>query len=207
MDLALNVDVHCNDGRCGRSTHIILNPATDTATHLVVAGRPPARTERLVPIEWIEQTTPELILLSCSLDEFEQLEQFRQTDFVYTNLYSERVQRSADPELTLMWPYVVPAKRVIGDDVRRIPPGELAVRRGARVRARDGRVGRVDEFVVDPEDGQITHLVLRESHLWGQRDVCVPISYISRIEEDIVQLDLDRAEVESLPTLRLRRRW
>ena len=36
MDIPLNVDVHCPDGRCGRSTHIIINPATEQVTHLVV---------------------------------------------------------------------------------------------------------------------------------------------------------------------------
>ena len=30
-----------------------------------------------------------------------------------------------------------------------MPPGELAVRRGSHVRATDGDVGRVDEFLVD----------------------------------------------------------
>ena len=29
MKFPLNVDVHCPDGRCGRSTHIILNPITE----------------------------------------------------------------------------------------------------------------------------------------------------------------------------------
>ena len=35
MELPLGVEVHCTDGRCGRSTYIILNPAIDQVTHLV----------------------------------------------------------------------------------------------------------------------------------------------------------------------------
>jgi hypothetical protein len=50
MDLPLNVDVHCLDGRCGRSTYVIINPATDQVTHLVVREQWPSRTERMVPV-------------------------------------------------------------------------------------------------------------------------------------------------------------
>ena len=46
-----------------------------------------------------------------------------------------------------------------------IPLGELAVSGGAHVEATDGRMGRVDEFLVNQENGYITHLVMREGHL------------------------------------------
>ncbi len=71
-------------------------------------------------------------------------------------------------------PYVIP-DRTIYEPVEhlQIPPGELAVRRGTHVEATDGFVGRVDEFVVNPENSHITHLVMREGHLWGQKDVII----------------------------------
>ena len=49
MKLPLNVDVHCTDGRCGRSTYIIYNPATETVTHVVVKELKSPQTERLAP--------------------------------------------------------------------------------------------------------------------------------------------------------------
>lgn len=203
MNIPLGVDVHCVDGRCGRSTHIILNPATDTVTHIVVRKRRPSRVERLVPIERIENTTPELILLNCTIEDFLALENFQQTDFVYTDV----PHYAADPKLTLLWPYVVPAKRVIDDSYRHVPPGELAVRRGARVRAIDGRIGKVDAFLVDTKDGQITHLVVRKERLREQEDVTIPISLIKRIEEGVVHLTADKAAVAALPTIRVKRSW
>jgi len=84
-------------------------------------------------------------------------------------------------------------------------PGELSIHRGANVAAKDGRVGKVDEFLVDLSDGHITHLVLREGHLWGQRDVTIPISEIERIEEDTVHLKLDRHSVQRLPGIPVKR--
>ena len=56
----------------------------------------------------------------------------------------------------------------------------------------NAQTGCVDEFPVDPANGHITHLVLREGHLWGQEDVTIPISEIARIEEGTVYLKLNK---------------
>jgi sporulation protein YlmC with PRC-barrel domain len=110
-------------------------------------------------------------------------------------------------DVYLVWPYHIPElDTTIPVTHQRIPHGELAVHRGARVEATDGHVGRVDEFLVDPVDTHITHLVLREGHLWGQKDVTIPVSHIDRIEEDTVYLKLDKHNVGALPAIPIRRR-
>jgi sporulation protein YlmC with PRC-barrel domain len=152
----------------------------------------------------VANTAAEVILLNCSLEEFSKLEPFNQTDFVYGNL----PHHAMDPKLTLLWPYVVPTKRTISAKVRPIPPGELAVRRGTRVRAADGRIGRVDEFLVDPESGHITHLVLRRGHLWAEKKVVtIPISEIERIVEKVVHLKVDKKAVGAMPSVPVKRPW
>lgn len=203
MEIPLNVEVHCTDGRCGRSSHIVLNPATEKVTHIVVKEKQPSRVERLVPVVLIRHTAAEVILLDCTLEEFSALEPFNQTEFVYGDL----PHHATDPSLTLLWPYVVPAKRIVDEKIRPIPPGELVVRRGARVEATDGRVGRVDEFVVDPESGGITHLGLRESRLRGDRVRCIPVSEIDEIKEKVVYLKVDKKDVASLPSVPVKRWW
>jgi hypothetical protein len=65
----------------------------------------------------------------------------------------------------------------------------------------------VDEFVVDPGNGHITHLVLREGHLWGQKDVIVPVSAMGDKREDTLFLKLTKLQIESLPNFALQRRW
>lgn len=203
MDIPLKVRVHCTDGRCGRSTHIIVNPASEQVTHLVVREKQPSRVERLVPIDWIAATAAEVILLNHTLADFKLLDQFRPTDFVYTEI----PVHATDPKMTALWPYVVPTKRIVDESVQRIPPGELAVHKGTTVHATDGRVGKVDEFVVGPKSGNITHLVMREGNLWGRADVYIPVSHIDRIEEDIVYLNVDKAAIQELPRVSVIRRW
>ena len=90
--------------------------------------------------------------------------------------------------------------------VEQIPHNELAIHRGSVVEASDGHIGRVDEFIVDQENHHITHLVLLRGHLWGKKDVTIPINEIDRIDEDVVYLKLDKNAVKSLPTVPVRRK-
>jgi len=203
LNFPLNVEVHCSDGLCGRSTHIILNPATERVTHLVVNPQQSSKVERLVSIKLVANTAAEVILLNCTRAEFEKLEVFNQPDFIYTDL----PQHATAPNLTLLWPYVVPVKRIVDDKIRRIPPGELAIRRGARVRATDGWIGRVDEFIVGPISGNITHLVLRKSNLWKEKEVTIPVLHIDRIEENVVYLKINKETISSMPSVPVKRRW
>lgn len=88
-----------------------------------------------------------------------------------------------------------------------IPMGQLAVRRGTRVEAKDGYIGKVDEFVVSPETGHITYLVMRTGHLWGAKNVIIPLSAMADNGDDTLFLNIDKQEVEALPTFPVRRLW
>jgi len=200
MDVPVNAEVRCADGLCGRSVSVIINPATDQVTHLVVAEKDFLSTQRLVPVDLILESTPHLIRLRCTKAELGTLEPYIETEYVQGDIaYSIYMANEYR-----MWPYVVPETVWPVEHVH-IPPGELAVRWGARVQATDGHVGSVDEFLVSPVDGHITHLVLREGHLWGQRDVTIPVSEIDRIKEDTVYLKLDKRRIEALPAVPIRR--
>jgi len=199
MDIPVNVDVYCNDHHCGVSTYIIINPTTKKVTHLVVKEKSFPHIERLVPIELVLETSPQKIQLRCSSKQMEELDSFIETEFT----------RTVIPEYIgsefMSLPYVIPETEMIPVEHERIPPGELAVRRGVSVEATDGHAGRVDEFLVNPADGHITHLVLREGHLWGKKDVTIPVSQIDHIEDDAVYLKLDKHSVEVLPSVSVRR--
>jgi hypothetical protein len=65
-------------------------------------------------------------------------------------------------------------------------------------------LGEVDGFVVDTDD-QITHLVLERGHLWGRREVTIPIGAVARVETDAIALSLTRDKVGALPEARVQR--
>lgn len=194
MDIPLNVKVNCVDGTCGQSKEVVLDRKTEKVTHLVVKEQDAPRTEFLVPIDLVTETTPHLIRLRCAKDELANLQPFRKVDII-----EEKIPRYL-PDPYLMPIEVTETKWVT---VRReaLLPGEVAVRQGARVEATDGQVGRLDEFLIDPVTEHVTHLVMREGHLWGKKDVNIPVSGIDHLEEDAIYLRLDRDQVEALPSI------
>lgn len=197
MNYPLNADVHCKDGRFGRSTHIILHPANEKVSHVVVKEEKSPHSMRLLPVKWIKEATPELILVNGTRKEVLTLDLFHQTDFVRR----EVPHFGRDPKMTQLWPYLVPAKKLFREDSRGIPEDGVAVGLGVRVEATDGRVGEVDEFIVNDDDWQITHLVLREGVLWDKKKVTIPVADVDRIEEKRVYLKIDRQAVKKLPTI------
>jgi hypothetical protein len=197
MDIPLNAAVRCADGEAGRTTFVILNPLNRQVTHLVVkSGGIFAGEDRLVPVDYIVEATPEAVLLRCTLAELEQMKPF--TEFQFLPAYEGRSG-------LLMLPYAEPLEP-LPVAYERVPAGELAVRRGDHVQATDGKVGKVDEFLVDPISGQITHLIMREGHLWGQKAVTIPVAQIDRIESGTVYLNTDRHTIEQLPAIPLSER-
>jgi sporulation protein YlmC with PRC-barrel domain len=210
MEIPLQAPVDCTDGMVGRSLYVLINPITDEATHLVVQ-EDTSSNEYLVPVEKIIETIAGTIRLRCSREDLEKMEPFIRTTFIEKNVTEREFGYGGDMYgmgAFYYMPYVVPEMTVkVPVNHKQIPPGELAVHRGTRVEATDGYVGQVDEFVVNPENCHITHLVMREGHLWGKKDVIIPVSAMGDAMGDKVFLKLDKRQIESLETFPLRRRW
>ena len=212
MEIPLGAQVECTDGVCGRCMVVLVNPVLDRVTHLVVKEDSSPHTEYIVPVDVVTATTADTIGLSCSKAELEKMAPFVQTEFIEEQVpemypgygYGAGYGMGA----LYYWPYATYERTVnVPVEHLQIPPGELAVRRGTRVEATDGYVGKVDEFLVNPENGHITHLVMREGHLWGQKDVTIPLSAMGDSHEDTVFLKLDKHQIESLPAIPVHRRW
>ena len=87
----------------------------------------------------------------------------------------------------------------------RVPKGEVEVRRTSAIISADGHsLGEVDGFVVD-EDEHITHFVLERGHLWGRKEVTIPIGAVARLGSDAVHVALSKDEVGALPAVRVGR--
>jgi sporulation protein YlmC with PRC-barrel domain len=206
MDIPLNVKVQCVDGDCGKTTTIILNPVTTEVTHVVVKDH---HREYMIPLGLISGSSADLLKVQLSREELAQQEPFVRTQFLGQEMLDEEQDAAtvAAEMDAVMWPY----NSLDADyldmylQVEQIPHGELAIHRGAHVEASDGHIGRVDEFIVNPENNHVTYLVLLEGHLWGKKTVTIPISEIDRIEQDTVYLKLDKETVKSLPAVPTRR--
>jgi sporulation protein YlmC with PRC-barrel domain len=210
MEIPLQAQVECTDGACGHSVYVLIDPLVDQVTNLVVKETF-SNTEYIVPLDIVSATTGDAIQLRCSKAEMEKMTPFVKTEFIEEKL-PDRNFGFGNGVYGLgsyyFIPYVTPEKAVqVPVTHLQIPPGELAVRRGTRVEATDGYVGKVDEFMVNSENGHITHLVMREGHLLGKKEVMVPLSAIADTRDDTVFLNIDKHQIESLLTFAVRRYW
>jgi sporulation protein YlmC with PRC-barrel domain len=204
MDIPINASVFCTEGMCGKSTVVIINPKTKQISHVVVKDNRFPHEERLVPIDLVKETTSNSIQLNISQEELMKMDNFVEYEFIQTE---EPYHQYSAPRY-LVWPYVYPLDEHLMDiQYEQVPPGEMAIHRGAQVNASDGRVGTVDEFLMDPTNDHITHFILREGHLWGKKDVTIPINQVDRISENTVYLKSDKSEIEKLPAISVQRWW
>jgi hypothetical protein len=215
--------VRCTDGVCGTLAQVVVDPVARSLTHLVVdRQRRWPGTGRLVPIDLVDSSADE-IRLRCTLSEFKQLEPSEERHFLLGaggDLgYHEQV---------LSWPHfglgglgmrgggsamemgVEDRGLNVGGDVRvadgphlmttydRVPVGEVEVRRGDRVHARDGEIGRVRGLVIDPRDHGVTHVLLDDGHVWGKAQVAIPITAVEAVDQG-VHVKLTKGEIRDLP--------
>ncbi len=195
MDIPLNAEVYCQKEVCGRTTSVIIKPETRRVTHVVVKTSNDPHIERLVPIEWIAASDQRTIRLNCSPAELAQCPNLIKIQ------YEERVVPYAlgYGAGEVLWPSYLLSEFMVPVERQQIPQGELAVKRGARVEAVDGSLGRVDDFVIDPHSDSIMHLLVREGHWWQHFDVAVPVSQISRLSANRVYLSVAKHDVAQKP--------
>jgi len=72
------------------------------------------------------------------------------------------------------------------------------------VHATDGAIGHVEGLVINPGNYHVTHVLLQEGHLWGRKEVAIPISAVTGVEGGI-QLSMTKQDVEDLPPVNLDR--
>jgi sporulation protein YlmC with PRC-barrel domain len=72
------------------------------------------------------------------------------------------------------------------------------VRRGEHVHATDGHIGRVQGLVIDANNHHVTHVLLQEGHLWGRKEVAIPIRAVIGVDDGI-QLNITKQQVQDLP--------
>jgi sporulation protein YlmC with PRC-barrel domain len=197
----IGADAHSSDGICGEVIRVVVDPIAKTVTHLVVEPKHRQGIGRLVPLNLIDATSGE-VRLHCTLAQFQKLDWAEETQF----LPGSGSYAGYNPGQALSWPYYgLGGGMGIGTGgirqpiiVDKLPLGEVAVRRGDQVHATDGAIGRVQGLVIDPGDHHVTHVLLQEGHLWGRRDVAIPIRAVTGVDNGI-RLSITKQEVYDLP--------
>jgi sporulation protein YlmC with PRC-barrel domain len=208
----IGAEASCSDGPCGEMTRVVIDPVARAVTHLVVEPAHRSGLGRLVPLDLVDTTTGE-IRLGCTLAEFDKLDPAEETHF----LPGIGSYGAYGPGQAVSWPYYGLLRNAgtgfgggggldvglgIGNaslpvTYDTIPSGEVAVRRGDPVHATDGDIGQVQGLVINPVDHHVTHVLLQEGHLWGRKQVTIPIGAVTGVDDGI-QLNITKQEVQDL---------
>jgi sporulation protein YlmC with PRC-barrel domain len=191
-EFAIGARANCSDGYCGVLRRIIIDPDARTVTHLAIEPRFGSKPGRLVPVDLVESTADE-IRLRCTIDEFDNLDLADEAQVV-------EGLGAGIGSVAGAAPTGIPGPSpVVLEDV--IPKGEAEVAPGDPVFCLDGEIGQVQGLLVDPEGQHVTHVLLREGHLWGRKEVSIPISAVTGAEYGI-KVNLTKKQVEDLPPAR-----
>lgn len=215
---AIGTEVRCTDGECGRLNRVVIDPVARTLTHLVVD--PGDGDMRLVPLDRVGDTARtaghgdgKAIELRCTVAEFAGFEPAQETEFIS----GDAEGLGYAPGQAFAWPFFGLGLGTVGTSVPdlvaaasepravtydRVPSGEVQIRRGARVEAADGEIGRVQGLVVDPVDHGVTHVLLQEGHLWGKKTIAIPIRAVTDVGGN-VKVAMSKAELGELPAVDL----
>jgi hypothetical protein len=202
----IGAEASCSDGPCGKVSRLVMDPVALTVTHLVIEPKHRREPGRLVPVDLVD-TTADHLRLRCSIAEFDNLDLAEEVDLVQGVEYEggfgppEAVQGyggmggvgATGMGIGMGLGHNTP---VVLEDV--VPLGEVEVQRGERVHALDGEIGQVQGFLVDPSDNHVTHVLLQEGHIWGRKEVSIPISAVTGVDAGI-RLNITKKQVEDLP--------
>jgi hypothetical protein len=203
VPFTIGTPASCTDGVCGDLARVIVDPVARAVTHLVIQPTDPLELARLVPLDLVDATAGQ-IRLRCTLEEFGHLDLAEETQFILGGTiggYSREQILSLPyyglgPGLAGVGPELVPMN-VTYDT---IPLGEVEVRRGEHVHATDGSIGRVQGLVIEPQSHHVTHVLLQEGHLWGKKEVAIPIRAVARVDpDDGIRLNITKQQVQDLP--------
>jgi sporulation protein YlmC with PRC-barrel domain len=202
-EFTIGAEASCTDGPCGTVSRVVLDPVAEELTHLAIEPAHRQGLARLVPLSLVDASTGE-IQLRCTIAEFEKLDSAEETQF----LPGTAGYAAYGPQQVLSWPYfglggfggmeLESTSQTVTYDT--VPVGEVAVRRGDRVHATDGEIGAVQGLVIDPRSHHVTHVLLQEGHLWGRKEVAIPISEVTSTADGI-QLKINKQEVQDLPSI------
>jgi sporulation protein YlmC with PRC-barrel domain len=219
----IGAQARCSDGVCGEVTRVVVDPVAEALTHLVIDPKHSRQVGRLVPLDLVDNTqaadgTDGEIRLRCTLADFATLAEAEETHF----LPGADGYHGYGGGQALMLPYYGLGggmgmaagggmsmgmaagmgggnlDQPVSTDV--VPAGEVSVHRGDPVLATDGEIGRVQGLVIAAANHQVTHVLLQEGHLFGRKEVTIPMSAVTGVTDGI-QLTLTKEQVKDLPAV------
>jgi uncharacterized protein YrrD len=193
-----------DDKQVGHLDRVVIDPKTKKATHIVVRKGLIFTEDKVVPINLIASVKGDRVTLREDAGDLEALPKFEERHHV--PLDEEERSRIGNaginvPPYYLYPPYGIPSYLPLRpiEVVQNIPQGTIALKEGAEVTSADGEyVGKVEEVLTSAQVDQVTHFVVSQGLLTKTRKL-IPSTWVSRLEEDKVHLEVNSRLLGELP--------
>lgn len=205
--LVIGSETRCIDNKVpGEVKAVVVDRGTRTVTHLVVEPKGREGLARLVPLDHVDAAAGK-IRLRYTEAEFKNLSAAEET--LAEIFHSGPVEmvtegwRPAEDEPVVDGSEISPVRPEILagelDLVPRLLPTEEEEHRGDYVHATDGDIGQLRALCIDPRTHEVTHIhvLLKEGHLWGHKEVAIPSGMVSGFAAGI-HLNISKQQVQAL---------
>jgi uncharacterized protein YrrD len=200
--------VRCQDGQCGKLHKVILDPHTQRVTDLIVERGFLLTTDRVLPLDLVDQATRESVTLSISSQELSEYPEYRGVEFEEPAPESRAGDYDWRDVRYWVGGYRMACQQPVVPMVHRqmhkgVLPDRAVIERGTPVWKTDGNeIGKVDHLLVDPESGEVSHLVMRKGLL--PYYPILPIDKVKSVTDKAVSVSLADGEIELLPRYKRR---
>lgn len=193
MRLEIGAPVSCS-GKTASLQSILIKSANHVVTHLVVqAGRRPDAA-RIVPISLVIPVG-DAISLTCSWNDFEQLDPTEQKRDVQAG--DRNFQFRPGDTLTGMRYIPTDPTAPYAVSTSNVPENSYAFQ-SQSICAEDGHVGNFGGLIVDPSSREATHVLMAKKHLFGKKEIPIPITQVKRLGDGEIDLALTKNEVDAI---------
>lgn len=206
-DLNIGAKVHCQDGSCGKLHKVAVDPHTNRVTDLIIERGFLLTTDRVLPVDVVERASGDDIYLGLSSEDLSDYPEYRVTEFEEPAPEAQAGRYDRNDIRCWMGRYRMACREPVVPMVRRqlhegVSRKRAVIERGTPVRNKQAAVGEVDHLLIDPESGQVSHLVLQKGLL--PYHPILPISKVEAVSDEAVTISLSEDEVEALPRFKSR---
>ena len=202
LDLKLGTQVTCTDQSSGKLVEIVVDPATQQVTDLVMQKGLVAKQAWVVPLAAVERATGHAVYLNLHSDQLNSYPEYRETEVseplaggpqTAGSTLSPALGLAAEPTTPLV------SKRIHEG----IVTGYTVVSTKTAIRTPQGDVGTLGHVVIDAESGQIAQVVMRKGFF--PKNFTIPQEAITQISADAILVNLTGDEIAALPSVQGRR--
>lgn len=220
MQFKEGAHVFTTDGTdVGQITHVVFNPVSREASHVVVRQGWLFTEDRVIPIRLFSEANEDRATIRATAEDFERFPEYKETHFIPAEVLEAEGGYVPEDSVNSVYAYppitgvgfygpygyglgmapVVPQDRMVETTEYNIPEDAIALNEGAEVYSlNEDLVGHVDSMLIDDETNRVSHVVISQGLLLKTRKL-VPATWFANTMEDSLHLAVSSQLLESLP--------